>query len=330
MAQSQTAAGPDDAWGERMGTSDRVVVGIFVGIPFVAVIASVVVLWGWGVTWHDLVIGAVLYAVAVHGITIGYHRLFTHKAFRAARPLKIALAVAGSLAVEGDPITWCADHRRHHQFSDRPGDPHSPWRFGTSVRALLKGMVWAHVGWTFNNEKTNQRKYVPDLLADPDLVAVGRLQPLIVLFSFGAPAVAGGLWGDGTWDAGAAWSAFFWAGTVRIGLLHHVTWSINSICHLTGDRPFRSRDRSGNVWWLAPLSGGESWHNLHHADPTSARHGVLRGQIDSSARLIRVFEALSWAREVRWPDERRLAARAVGPGVSPAAPDLPPGSARRR
>jgi stearoyl-CoA desaturase (delta-9 desaturase) len=320
MAQSQTAEAPGDAWGARMGTSDRVLVGIFVGVPFAAVIASVVVLWGWGVNWHDLVIGGVLYAVAVHGITVGYHRLFTHKAFRAARPLKIALAVAGSLAVEGDPITWCADHRRHHQFSDRPGDPHSPWRFGTSVRALLKGMVWAHVGWTINNEKTNQRKYVPDLLADHDLVVVGRSQLLIVLFSFGAPAVAGGLWGDGTWDAGAAWSAFFWAGLVRIGLLHHVTWSINSICHISGDRPFRSRDRSGNVWWLALLSGGESWHNLHHADPTSARHGVLRGQIDSSARLIRVFEALTWAGEVRWPDERRLAARAVDAGDLPLGP----------
>ncbi|GGV42007.1 stearoyl-CoA 9-desaturase [Streptomyces longisporoflavus] len=303
MAEETASA----AWGERMGTGDRIVVGVFVGIPFVAVIASVVVLWGWGVTWHDLVIGAVMYAIAVHGITIGYHRLFTHKAFKAARPLKIALAVAGTMAVEGDAITWCADHRRHHQFADQPGDPHSPWRFGTSVRALLKGMVWAHVGWTFNNDKTNQRKYVPDLLADRDLVMVARWQPLIVLFSFGAPAVAGGLWGEGSWDSGAAWSAFFWAGLVRIGLLHHVTWSINSICHISGDRPFRVRDRSGNVWWLAPLSGGESWHNLHHADPTSARHGVLRGQLDSSARLIRLFELASWASAVRWPDERRLA-----------------------
>lgn len=295
------------AWGERMGTADRVTVGVFVGIPFVAVIASVIVLWGWGVTWHDLVIGAVMYAVAVHGITIGYHRLFTHKAFKAARPLKIALAVAGTMAVEGDAITWCADHRRHHQFADQPGDPHSPWRFGTSVRALLKGMAWAHVGWTFNNDKTNQQKYVPDLLADRDLLLVARWQPLIVLFSFGAPAVVGGLWGNGGWDSGAAWSAFFWAGLVRIGLLHHVTWSINSICHISGARPFRVRDHSGNVWWLAPLSGGESWHNLHHADPTSARHGVLRGQLDSSARLIRLFELASWASAVRWPDERRLA-----------------------
>lgn len=318
MAQSHTAAGPHDIPGERMSTTDRALVGVFVGIPFVAVIASVVVLWGWGVTWHDLVIGAVMYAVAVHGITIGYHRLFTHKAFKAARPLKIALAVAGTLAVEGDVITWCADHRRHHRFADRPGDPHSPWRFGTSVRALIKGMVWAHIGWTLNNGRTDCRTYVPDLLADRDLVRVRHWQPLIVLFSFGAPAVAGGLWGEGTWDTAAAWSAFFWAGLVRIGLLHHVTWSINSICHVSGARPFRSHDRSGNVWWLAPVSGGESWHNLHHADPTSARHGVLRGQVDSSARLIRWFEQLSWARDVRWPDERRLAARAVrtqGPPV---------------
>lgn len=318
MAQAQE--GMNAARGERMGTADRVVVGVFVGIPFVAVIASVVVLWGWGVTWHDLVIGAVMYAVAVHGITIGYHRLFTHKAFKAARPLKIALAVAGTMAVEGDAITWCADHRRHHRFADQPGDPHSPWRFGTSVRALLKGMAWAHVGWTFNNNRTDQQKYVPDLLADRDLALVARWQPLIVLFSFGAPAVAGGLWGEGGWDSGAAWSAFFWAGLVRIGLLHHVTWSINSICHISGDRPFRVRDRSGNVWWLAPLSGGESWHNLHHADPTSARHGVLRGQLDSSARLIRLFELASWASAVRWPDERRLARLAVSPEKAPGPP----------
>lgn len=325
-----TEESTNPARGERMGTADRVVVGVFVGIPFVAVIASVVVLWGWGVTWHDLVIGAVMYAVAVHGITIGYHRLFTHKAFKASRPLKIALAVAGTMAVEGDAITWCADHRRHHRFADRPGDPHSPWRFGTSVRALLKGMVWAHIGWTFNNDKTDQQKYVPDLLADRDLALVARWQPLIVLFSFGAPAVAGGLWGEGGWDSGAAWSAFFWAGLVRIGLLHHVTWSINSICHISGDRPFRVRDRSGNVWWLAPLSGGESWHNLHHADPTSARHGVLRGQLDSSARLIRLFELASWASSVRWPDERRLARLSADVRTPPpGAQGPPPASARK-
>ncbi|MFC7303010.1 acyl-CoA desaturase [Streptomyces monticola] len=306
---AQEAMAQDAPFGERMGTSDRIIVGIFVGVPFLAVIASVVVLWGWGVTWHDLVIGAVMYLVAGHGITIGYHRLFTHKAFKASRPLKITLAVAGSLAVEGDPITWCADHRRHHQFADKAGDPHSPWRFGTSVWALTKGMVWAHIGWTFNNEKTNKEKYVPDLLADRDLLRVTAWQPVLVLFSFAAPAVAGGLWGQGTWDSGAAWSAFFWAGLVRIGLLHHVTWSINSICHMTGERPFKVRDRSGNVWWLALLSGGESWHNLHHADPTSARHGVLRGQLDTSARMIRLFELASWARDVHWPDERRLAAK---------------------
>ncbi|WP_059013325.1 acyl-CoA desaturase [Streptomyces specialis] len=320
MTQPTTTPGSDALWGDRMGTRDRVIVGVFVGIPFLAVIASVVVLWGWGVSWHDLVIGAVMYLIVMHGVTIGYHRLFTHKAFKANRPLKITLAVAGSLAVQGDPITWVADHRRHHQFADQPGDPHSPWRFGTSVPALIKGMVWAHIGWTFNNEKTNERHYVPDLLADRDMVLIRNLQLPLVLLTFGAPAVAGGLWGEGTWDSGAAWSAFFWAGLVRVGLIHHVTWSINSICHMAGERPFKSRDKSGNVWWLALLSGGEAWHNLHHADPTSARHGVLRGQIDSSARLIQLFEKFGWATDVRWPDERRIAAKSVTPGsVTPTS-----------
>ncbi|MDT0306368.1 fatty acid desaturase [Streptomyces sp. DSM 44917] len=317
MSQPTAAAVPGGAtgagapWGARMGTSDRILVGVFVGVPFLAVIASVFVLWGWGIGWHEVVIGAVMYVITLHGITIGYHRLFTHKSFKAARPLKITLAVAGSMAIQGDPITWVADHRRHHQFADQPGDPHSPWRFGTSAWALTKGMVWAHIGWTFNNEKTNERRYVPDLLADRDMIRIRQWQPLIALTSFVAPAVAGGLWGEGTWDGSAAWSAFFWAGLVRIGLLHHVTWSINSICHMAGARPFKSHDKSGNVWWLAPLSGGEAWHNLHHADPTSARHGVLRGQIDTSARLIRIFEKLSWARDARWPDARRIASRSV-------------------
>jgi stearoyl-CoA desaturase (delta-9 desaturase) len=305
-------------WGDPMGTADRIVVGLFVGVPFAAVLAATVALWNWGITWHDLVIGAVMYLVAGHGITIGYHRLFTHKAFKASRPLKIALATAGTLAVEGDVCTWAADHRRHHQFSDKPGDPHSPWRFGTSVRAVAKGMLWAHVGWVFNNEKTDQQHYVPDLLGDPDLAWVVRLQPLLILVTFGAPALAGGLWGH-SWAA--AGSAFFWAGLVRIGLLHHVTWSVNSICHIGGSQPFRSRDHSGNVWWLALLSGGEAWHNLHHADPTSARHGVLRHQLDSSARMIWLFERLGWARDARWPDRRRISARMAVPsaGSGPAA-----------
>jgi stearoyl-CoA desaturase (Delta-9 desaturase) len=216
------------------------------------------------------------------------------------------LAVAGSLAIEGPVIRWVADHRRHHAFSDREGDPHSPWRYGETVPALAKGLLFAHMGWMFDVEQTNPRRYAPDLLKDRDLVRISRLFPAFVAASLLLPALLGGLL-SGSWQG--ALTAFFWASLVRVSLLHHVTWSINSICHAMGEQPFKSRDRSGNVWWLALLSNGESWHNLHHADPTCARHGVLRGQIDSSARMIWIFERLGWATDVRWPREDRLAAR---------------------
>lgn len=172
--------------------------------------------------------------------------------------------------------------------------------------ALLKGLWWAHMAWMFDSERTDQRAYAPDLLKDPDIVRVSRQFVLWTALSLAAPAAVGGLV---TWSWGGALSAFFWGSLVRVALLHHVTWSINSICHATGKRPFRSRDRSGNVWWLAVLSCGESWHNLHHADPTSARHGVDRGQVDSSARLIRWFEKAGWAYDVRWPKQSRLDAK---------------------
>jgi len=218
-------------------------------------------------------------------------------------------------------IRWVADHRKHHKFSDRDGDPHSPWRYGNSIGALTKGLTYAHMGWLFDVEQTPQRRYAPDLMKDPDLVRISRQFPLWVLVSLLAPAVVGGVWSM-SWQG--AVTAFFWATLVRVALLHHVTWSINSICHAVGERPFKSRDQSGNVWWLAIPSFGESWHNLHHADPTCARHGVLPGQLDSSARVIWLFEKLGWASDVRWPVAERIAARRVGAVRTtdrPAEPD---------
>jgi stearoyl-CoA desaturase (delta-9 desaturase) len=203
-------------------------------------------------------------------------------------------------------VRWVADHRKHHAFSDREGDPHSPWRYGETTGALMKGLWWAHMGWLFDVEQTSQRKYAPDLLQDKDIVRVSRAFPQLVLVSLLLPAALGGLL---SWSWEGAVTAFFWGSLVRVGLLHHVTWSINSICHAIGEKPFKSRDRSGNVWWLAVISMGESWHNLHHADPTCARHGVLRGQVDSTARFIWLFERFGWATEVRWPRAERLAAR---------------------
>ncbi|GAA2146834.1 fatty acid desaturase [Kitasatospora kazusensis] len=292
--------------GEKQGAAERITLGLFIAVPFLALAAAVPVAWGWGLGWLDLTIAVVMYFVACHGITIGFHRFFTHGSFKANRPLEIALAVAGSLAIEGPLVRWVADHRKHHQFSDKEGDPHSPWRYGETLPALLKGLWWAHMGWLFDEEQTSQAKYAPDLVKDPVMRRISRLFWLWTLISMLIPPLVGGLV---TLSWQGALTAFFWGSLVRVALLHHVTWSINSICHAIGERPFKSRDRSGNVWWLAVLSCGESWHNLHHADPTSARHGVLRGQIDSSARLIRWFELAGWATDARWPDAERIAAR---------------------
>jgi stearoyl-CoA desaturase (delta-9 desaturase) len=283
---------------------EQVALYAFVIVPFLAFLAAVPVAWGWGLGWTDLTLLIVFYYITGEGITVGFHRLFTHGSFRANRPLRIALAIAGSMAIEGPVIRWVADHRRHHAFSDKAGDPHSPWRYGETVPALIKGLAFAHIGWLFDVEHTSREKYAPDLLADRDIRLVNALFPLWLAISLLAPAAIGGAI-TGTW-AGAL-SAFFWASLVRIFLLHHVTWSINSICHMIGEKPFVARDKSTNFWPLAILSFGESWHNMHHADPTAARHGVLRGQLDSSARTIWIFEKFGWATDVRWPKPDRLA-----------------------
>lgn len=285
---------------------EHLLLAVFIVIPFLALAAAVPVAWGWGLGWRDVVIGAVAYVVTGLGITVGFHRYFTHSSFKASRPLKIALAIAGSLAIEGPVVHWVADHRRHHAFSDREGDPHSPWRYGENAGALAKGVLYAHLGWMFDVERTNPRRYAPDLLADRDVAAVSRAFPWLAGTSMLLPAALGGLL---SWSWQGALTAFFWACLVRVSLLHHVTWSINSICHVLGKQPFRSRDRSGNVWWLALPSFGESWHNLHHADPTCARHGVLPGQVDVSAGVIGAFERLGWAHDVRWPTPDRLRSR---------------------
>jgi stearoyl-CoA desaturase (delta-9 desaturase) len=286
----------------------------FVVLPFLALLLAVPVVWGGWLGWTDVAIGAAWYLVSGLGITVGYHRYFTHGSFKAKRWLRIALAVAGSLAVQGSIIQWVADHRRHHMFSDLDGDPHSPWRFGASFRGLTKGLFHAHVGWLFHREMSNRERFAPDLLADKDIRRVDEMFPLLVAVSTAGPALLGGLV---TWSWQGALTAFFWAGLIRIGLLHHVTWAINSVCHVYGERPFEVRqgDKASNFWPLAILSFGESWHNLHHADPTSARHGVLRGQIDISARTIWLLEKIGAAYQVRWPRPERIAAKRVKPAA---------------
>jgi stearoyl-CoA desaturase (delta-9 desaturase) len=287
----------------RKSAVEQALVIVFMVVPVLGLAAAMALAWGWGMSILDVVIALVAYVVSGMGVTVGFHRHFTHKSFKARRPLKVALAVAGSLAFQGGVVSWVADHRRHHAFSDREGDPHSPWLFGTGPVAVARGFWHAHMGWLFDRDKTNARRFAPDLLADRDITAVDKRFVLLTVASLALPALVGGLL---SWSWWGALTALLWGGLVRVGLLHHVTWSINSICHMFGNRPFATRDRSANVWWLALLSFGESWHNLHHADPTCARHGVRRGQIDVSARLVWIFERLGWVHSVRWPTPRRL------------------------
>ncbi len=310
IVEAPVTPGPKPLTEGRESTGMLVALWAFVVIPFIALIAAVPLAWGGALTWVDVVIGGFFYVVSGLGITVGFHRYLTHGSFKAKRGLRVALAVAGCMAIQGSPTQWVADHRRHHTFSDVEGDPHSPWRFGTTFWALTKGMWHAHVGWLFRREISNRERFAPDLLADKDISRVDKVFPLIVALSMLAPAAAGGLI-TMSWT-GALW-AFFWAGLVRVSLLHHVTWSINSVCHVYGERPFtvRNGDKASNFWPLAIISFGESWHNLHHSDPTSARHGVLKGQIDISARTIWVFEKLGWARDIRWPKPERIAAKLV-------------------
>jgi stearoyl-CoA desaturase (delta-9 desaturase) len=306
---ARTRAPRPDIEPEPDSSLDRFLVGLFVAVPLLAVLAAIPLAWGWGLGWHDIVIAFVFYVVTGMGITMGFHRHFTHSSFKAARPLHVSLAIAGSLAIEGPVLVWVADHRRHHKYSDKEGDPHSPWRFGNDWKALSKGLLYAHMGWMFNPNRTSQQKFCPDLLADPPIRRVSSTFPLWVAVSLLAPALIGGLW---SMSLAGALTAFFWASLVRICLLHHVTWSINSVCHTFGNEDFDVRDKSRNVAWLAIPSFGESWHNLHHSDPTCARHGALEGQIDISARAIWIAEKLGWAWDVRWPDEQRLSGKLTG------------------
>lgn len=290
----------------KRSAGKQILIYVFVGGPVLAIIAAllpVAYVLGWGPTWYDVLMGFVLYWVGLLGVTVGFHRYFTHRSYEPKRWLKIVLALAGSLGVQGSVLDWTADHRRHHAFSDKEGDPHSPWLYGDTLAGVTKGFWHAHTGWLFDRDRTNHQRFIPDLTADADLVFIARWFGAWVTVSLALPAVIGGLV---SWSWQGAAISFFWAGLVRVGLLHQLTWSINSICHMMGKQPFDSRDQSRNFWPLAIMSGGESWHNLHHADPTCARHGVLPGQIDISARVIWIFEQLGWVAKVKWPTAHRL------------------------
>jgi stearoyl-CoA desaturase (delta-9 desaturase) len=292
----------------RPGLTEKLITLLLVVGPVLALAWAAGRTWNHRVGWLDVSLLVGLYLVTGFGISLGFHRLFTHHSFRARRWLRITLAVAGSMAAEGSVITWVAHHRRHHVYADKPGDPHSPTPQGEGLGAQLRGLGHAHVGWLFSGTPPNAEKWSRDLLADRDMVVVAALTPVWTVLSLLLPFAIG--WAVTGTIAGAL-LALLWGGAVRIALLHHVTWGVNSLGHTFGAHPYATKDRSGNIGLLAVLSFGDSWHNSHHAFPALARHGFDRGQLDASARLLAVFEGLGWASQSRLATPEQRATRRV-------------------
>jgi stearoyl-CoA desaturase (Delta-9 desaturase) len=254
--------------------------------------------------WQDILILALSYMVVGSGITVGFHRLLTHRSFKVHRLTRAAFAALGSAAAEGPVIDWVATHRKHHQFSDVPGDPHSPHGHGGGFVGAFRGLVHAHIGWVFSDmEVADEQRYAKDLLADPWIVFVDRT---FLLWVVAGLAAAFGLGVAFSGSVAGGLEALLWGGAARIFLMHHATFSINSVCHFFGTRSYNTPDESRNVAWLAIPTWGEAWHNNHHAFPTSYRHGLERWELDPSAAVIRTLEALGLAWDVvRVNPERR-------------------------
>ncbi|MGB0717645.1 MAG: acyl-CoA desaturase, partial [Phycisphaerae bacterium] len=275
-------------------------------IPFIGLIVAIYSFWGWGVTPIDIGILLVMYAISGFGITIGYHRLFTHRSFETTRFLRKVFAIMGSTAIQGPVLRWVATHRSHHQHSDCEDDPHSPNHHGGGVWGVLKGWWHAHVGWMFLDPKIDFPKYVRDFEDDHDIRKVSDQFGLWMLVGLIVPTIAGGLLTQ-SWTG--VLLGFLWGGAVRIFLVHHVTFSINSICHLWGSRPYRTTDLSRNNAIFGILAFGEGWHNNHHAFPRSARHGLRWWQFDSSYCIIVMMKWLGLAWDINLPDEERSEAK---------------------
>jgi len=268
-------------------------------LPFAAFLAAIVLLWNSAVSATDLAILGVMYLLTGVGVTVGFHRLLTHRSFQVPKPLEYIFAVLGSMAVQGPVMSWVADHRKHHAHADEEGDPHSPHvGHGDGATGVLRGLWHAHTGWLFSTQgQASARRYAKDLYEDPGMRLINRRFPLLVLLSLALPALAG--WAITGTLAGAA-GGLLWGGLVRIFLVHHITWSVNSVCHFLGTRRFETEDQSTNVAWLALPSFGESWHHNHHAFPRSASHGLRRWErlLDPSALVITLLEKVGLARNV--------------------------------
>jgi stearoyl-CoA desaturase (delta-9 desaturase) len=310
MEASSLAPGRDDIEPVANETRDRIITGFVTGVPFVGLGLVVWQAWDDSLRWSDVAVFVVMYALTALGITVGFHRYLTHRSFKTSKPMRMTLAILGSAAIEGPVTAWVADHRKHHAFSDEEGDPHSPHvghRGG--LRGALSGLFHAHMGWLFlHTQRGNKRRYAPDLVNDPVIAFVDRTFLAWAVAGFVAPFLLGLAIG-GSVHAGL--TGMLWGGLVRVLLLHHVTYSINSLCHFFGRQRFETGDQSRNLAWLAPLSLGEAWHNNHHAFPTSAAHGLRRREIDVSAGVIGLLERLGLVWDVVRVSPARMESKAL-------------------
>lgn len=297
---------PDTIADEAAPLRVRLVNLLAVTIPFVGLVLAIVLLWGVAFNWTYLALLIGMYLATALGVTIGYHRFFTHRSFKTPRVMVAVLAALGSMAVEGPVLQWVAVHRRHHQHSDDHDDPHSPHTHGAGLWCMIRGMWHAHMGWLFRAQHGGLPRYVLDLKEDRLIRAMSSLFPLWVVLGLLIPAVIAGLV---TMSWTGALLGFIWGGLVRVFLVHHVTWSINSVCHIWGSRPFRSHDESRNNAIFGVLALGEGWHNNHHAFPTSARHGLRWWQLDISYIIIRAMGLIGLASEIKTPTADRIAAK---------------------
>ncbi|HEX6022613.1 MAG TPA: fatty acid desaturase [Solirubrobacter sp.] len=261
--------------------------------PFVGFLVAIVLLWDKWVDWTALAVLALMYVVTILGVTLGFHRLLTHRSFQTYKGVEYAVAILGSMAVQGPVMNWVADHRKHHAHTDQDGDPHSPHGHGGGIKGAITGLWYAHMGWLFERSgQTEHSRYARDLYEDRGMQLIHKTFGLWVALGIAIPALIG-LVATGTWRG--AFEAALWGGPVRIFLAHHVTWSINSVCHFFGSRRFAVDDHSTNVFWLAPLSMGESWHHNHHTFPRSAFHGLRSWEIDPTGWVIRAMRRVKLA-----------------------------------
>jgi stearoyl-CoA desaturase (delta-9 desaturase) len=290
---------------EHTSWVSRIVTLVAVTVPPVGLLSVMGLLWGVGFRPADLVLFVVFYLLCGLGITVGYHRCFTHKSFEPSWGVKVTLAILGSMTLQGPVTQWVTDHRKHHARSDQPGDPHSPHLSGDGFLGAVKGLWHAHIGWMFTTKGMERGKaYGRDLYEDRTIRVIDHLYLVWVACSLGLPLLLGAAIG-GSWSAGV--EAMVWAGLVRILAFEHATFAVNSVCHTFGKRAFEARDESRNNWVVALLVFGEGWHNNHHAFPKSARHGLARGQFDASWLVIRGLARAGLVRSVRLPTPAQLA-----------------------